>query len=190
MIEHYYQNIGENFFTYPGLYSSMVKKFDSGSKFVEVGTWRGRSACFLGVEILNSGKDITLDCVDTWDGINCANYVPGHNINFLSDDLYNQFLMNIEPIKSVIKPVRQFSNKASEYYEDNSLEFVFIDASHEYDGVKEDLALWYPKVKKGGVFAGHDYTQSWPGVVKAVNEFFKSIGKPFETSECCWIHYK
>jgi hypothetical protein len=38
-----------------------------------------------------------------------------------------------------------------------SLDFVYIDANHKYDAVKKDLELWYPKVRKGGVFAGHDY---------------------------------
>jgi hypothetical protein len=45
----------------------------------------------------------------------------------------------------------------SELFEDNSLDFVYIDANHTYEGVKEDIKYWYPKVKPGGLLLGHDY---------------------------------
>ena len=54
-------------------------------------------------------------------------------------------------------------------FEDESLDFVYIDASHKYEDVKDDLAKWWPKVKKGGIFCGHDYTDG--DVQKAIQEF-------------------
>lgn len=51
------------------------------------------------------------------------------------------------------------------------LDFVYIDANHEYISVKEDIELWYPLVKKGGILGGHDFSASFPGVAKAVLEF-------------------
>jgi len=54
----------------------------------------------------------------------------------------------------------------------NNLDFVYIDGDHNYEAVKKDLEMYYPKVKKGGLFSGHDYANRAPGVVKAVNEFF------------------
>ena len=51
------------------------------------------------------------------------------------------------------------------------LDFVYIDANHLYHFVKEDLELWYPKVKVGGLLGGHDFSASEQGVVKAVLEF-------------------
>jgi len=54
----------------------------------------------------------------------------------------------------------------------NDLDFVYIDGDHNYEAVKKDLEMYYPKVKKGGLFSGHDYANRAPGVVKAVNEFF------------------
>jgi hypothetical protein len=69
-MEHFYKKTNsENWFGYEDLYSLMVSKFDNGSHFVEVGTWKGMSACFMAVEIINSGKSIKFDCVDTWDYI-------------------------------------------------------------------------------------------------------------------------
>src|SRR5204863_189743 len=98
-MEHFYQNIGENWFTYPGLYSEVVKQFDSGI-FVEVGSWRGRSASFLAVEIFNSGKPIELHCVDTWEG--SSEHKRDEIV--VSGMLYDEFLKNTEPVKSIIKP--------------------------------------------------------------------------------------
>ena len=56
-MEHFYYNIGEDWFSYPELYSSIVNKFGDNSHFVEVGVWKGRSASYMGVEIFNSGKN-------------------------------------------------------------------------------------------------------------------------------------
>jgi len=186
-IKHYYQNIGEDWFTYPYLYSLMVGRFPDGSKFVEVGSWRGRSACYLGVEIYNSGKQIYLDCIDTWEGSKEHNLM---GIDVSNNLLYKEFLNNIEPLRSIIKPIRLTSEEASFMYEDESLDFVFIDASHKYEDVVQDMRLWFPKVKGGGMFCGHDYSPNWPDVVRAVNEFFTNINGNFTTQEHCWVHRK
>jgi hypothetical protein len=64
---------------------------------------------------------------------------------------------NIEGYEDRGIMVRASSKKASEMFEDESLDFIFIDANHAYDFVVEDINLWFPKLKKGGVFSGHDY---------------------------------
>jgi predicted O-methyltransferase YrrM len=53
---------------------------------------------------------------------------------------------------------------------DHSLDFAFIDASHDYESVKKDLTAWYPKIKFGGIICGHDIHSE--GVVQAVTEKF------------------
>lgn len=73
------------------------------------------------------------------------------------------------------KILHMTSEEASKYFPDNYLDFVYIDADHIYKSVKQDLELWYPKVKKGGIFAGHDYVDRVCkygifGVKRAVNE--------------------
>jgi predicted O-methyltransferase YrrM len=50
-----------------------------------------------------------------------------------------------------------FSVEAAKQFEDGYFDFVYIDADHSYKGVTEDLEAWYPKVRKGGMMAGHDY---------------------------------
>ena len=177
-MNHFYQNIGEDWFTYPMLYSKMVNKFKDGSHFVEVGSWKGRSAVYMGVEIYNSKKNIKLDCVDYFNAYN------GH---------YNEFLKNIKPLSHIIKGIKGSSIQISKKYKNNSLDFVFIDAGHTYDDVIDDLTNWLPKLKKTGLIAGHDYCElkdkQWEasvGVTAAVNDFFGKDNIKI-TDEACWI---
>lgn len=67
--------------------------------------------------------------------------------------------------------IGKYSADAALSFQRESLDFVYIDGSHEYKCVKEDIQLYFPLVKAGGVLGGHDYTDGCSGVVKAVNEF-------------------
>lgn len=184
-MEHFYKNIGEDWFTYPDLYSSMVNKhLNNGGHFVEVGSWKGRSASFMAVEIYNSKcKDIIkFDCVDTWKGS-----IEHQDMDIIKEDsLYKTFLENIQPVIDIINPIRKTSLEASQMYEDNTLDFVFLDASHEYSDVIDDIKSWLPKIKNNGILAGHDYGRG--DVNKAVNDYFKN--QKFIVSEDCWIYEK
>lgn len=175
MIHHFYDNpqFGENWFTFPNLYRYVVQKYDSGSVFVEVGSWKGRSSSFMCVEIANSQKSINFFCVDTWKGS------KEHNVN---EDLYMTFMKNMSPVKNFFTPWKMTSLEASSLFDDKSIDFVFIDASHEYEDVKTDIFAWYPKIRSGGIIAGHDYDDNWTGVKKAVNECFEK----FFVNEGCW----
>lgn len=179
-MKHIYDQsqFGEDWFTYPNLYSNIVKKFPSGSKFVEVGCWKGKSSSYMAVEIVNSHKQIDFYCVDTWGG---SKEHLGGNLDL--ENLYKTFLDNMEPVKEFYVPVKMSSIEASKIFEDKSLDFVFLDASHEYEDVKEDIQHWLPKIKSGGIFAGHDYDPFW-GVYQAVNELLPNVDK----SEQCWIY--
>lgn len=183
IINHICQNpeFGEEWFSYPNLYKSVVEKFPSGSKFVEVGSWKGKSSAYMAVEIANSNKNIDFYCVDTWEGS------IEHKNNTEISMLYDIFLSNMKPVESYYTPLKMKSLDAVSRFGDHSLDFVFIDGSHEYEDVKEDIKAWLPKVKPGGILAGHDYyiegTDWFPGVKQAVNEELSG----FETAEKCWI---
>lgn len=183
MIQHIYQGkeFGEEWFTYPKLYKSIVDKFPTNSRFVEVGSWKGKSSAFMCVEIANSSKNIEFFCVDTWIGsIEHQNYKD-------LDKLYFAFLNNMKPVENLYFPLKLTSLEASKKFKDESLEFVFIDASHEYEDVLNDLQAWFPKIKKGGILAGHDCypnNPEWGGVYKAVKETFKDFTV---TDENCFI---
>lgn len=169
-----------SFFTFPKFYSEIVNKFPSNSKFVEIGCWKGKSSAYMTVEIINSGKNIEFICIDTWEGsVEHKDYPELKN-------LYEIFKKNMKPLENFYTDMKMKSIDASKLFEDKSLDFVFIDASHEYEDVKNDILSWLPKVKKGGIISGHDY---WPysflDVKKAVHEILINVES---TNEGCWIY--
>ena len=176
----------------------MIKHFPTNSHFVEVGSWKGRSAAFMAVEINNSGKSIKFDCVDTWEGSKTED--AHQNDSYVKNGLlYEKFLSNTEVVKHIITPKRGDSIQMSMTYEDDSLDFVFIDGDHRYEFVKADIEAWVPKVKIGGIVSGHDY--GWcTDIRKAVHEFFGEGDGKYEDrygvgyasyddpwKEGCWI---
>ena len=69
-----------------------------------------------------------------------------------------------------------------------SLDFVYIDANHRYESVKQDMEAWYPKVRTGGLFFGHDYNgkRHDKGVKIAVNEFAAAYNNEVQVIETNW----
>jgi predicted O-methyltransferase YrrM len=181
-MNHFYQNI-EGWFDFEDLYSEVVASAGNEANFVEIGSWKGKSSAYMAVEIANSGKDIKFHCVDTWLG-SLEHQGFGE---VMSDSLFNIFSYNMHPVREYYTAVRKPSIKAAKEYSDNFFDFIFIDASHEYADVLADLEAWYPKLKDGGVFAGHDYELLWPGVIRAVDEFAKDKNlKVCKTSQICF----
>ena len=74
------------------------------------------------------------------------------------------------------KILRGYSQDFVNSFEDESLDYIFIDGDHSYEGALTDCELFFPKIKNGGIFAGHDW--SLAGVQKAVNEFKDRNGSP------------
>jgi hypothetical protein len=72
----------------------------------------------------------------------------------------------------------------------SDLDFVYIDGLHDYDGVRADIAAWWPKMKSGGVFGGHDFNVSWPGVIRAVTEFAVENKLQLHVDFADWWVYK
>ena len=172
-MKHIHEDI-HGWFTFPNFYTQLVNQAKDGYHFVEVGTWKGKSAAYMAVEIINSNKEIKFDCVDTWEGseehldVTSPFYEP---LLQHKDGLYNHFLSNIEPVKEQITPIRKPSIEACLLYEDASLNCVFIDAAHDYENVCKDIKMWLPKVKPGGLLSGHDFI--YPPIKEALKDILK-----------------
>ncbi len=81
--------------------------------------------------------------------------------------------------------MKMTSEEASAYFKDGVFDFIYLDGNHNYEFVRQDIDLWLPKVKRGGYFGGHDYSNlALPGVMKAVEETF---GKVFAYSDMSWM---
>lgn len=87
------------------------------------------------------------------------------------DKNYNAAISRVEFAKDRVTVLRGLTWDMASQVSDESLDLVYLDACHTYECVIEDLNKWFPKVKKGGVIAGHDYKNRAYGVYPAVWNF-------------------
>jgi hypothetical protein len=73
------------------------------------------------------------------------------------DAVYNNVVSLLSKYGDRSEIIRDFSHNASKKFEDESIDFIYIDGSHKKEDVTLDLESWYPKLKIGGLCAGHDY---------------------------------
>lgn len=185
-MEHFYKNIPGWSNDIIGQYADAVQKAQDGAHFVEVGCWKGRSAAFMAVEIINSNKQITFDCIDHFRGSeeHLDPTQEGYDKDAVDGKLLQIFTDNMLPVAGHYNLVPQSSPEAVVNYADASLNFVFIDASHDYDSVKADILAWWPKIKPGGVLAGHDVRH--PPIDQALKDTEQTIGKYVSNFWDCW----
>lgn len=132
---------------------------------VEIGVSRGE----FSEKILKTVEGVKLHLVDPWDTYPDSRLTEDRqkdNYRITTDRLSKY----IESGHAIIH--KEYSDKASEKFADGSLDFVFIDGMHTFDGCVTDLIKWCPKVRKGGMVALHDYcAMNRNGVVKAVDAY-------------------
>ena len=114
-----------------------------------------------------------LYCIDSWlQYAGYRTYVPQERV----DGFFLETLKRLRPYNSTV--IKSYSADAVKLFDDNSLDFVFLDGNHSYDYVLEDINLWSKKVKHGGIISGHDYIKRAPpsthDVIGAVNFYTKT----------------
>ena len=174
------EKFGQKWFNYQNIYKRIVESVPEGGHIVEVGAWKGASTSYLAVEAQH--KKLRIDVVDTWSGSQEHKDIS----DIREKSLFGTFIDNLRPVINLINPIRTDSVSASKMYADESLDAVFIDADHKYESVKADILAWMPKVKKGGILAGHDYILVHNGVIRAVDEL---VEYP-EIIRDCWLKIK
>lgn len=141
----------------------------------EIGVWRGTFA----FKILNGLPGIQkYYCIDLWkhyDDHTAILRPDGKMAKANMDKVYKTFKEQAKVFGSRIVIYRMTSIDASKIIPDNSLDFVYIDANHAYSYIKEDIKVWTPKVKTGGLVSGHDYGNKRFGVTQAVDEAFSNV---------------
>ncbi len=144
-----------------GLYD-LCRFIGSVQNMVEVGSAHGESAWIF----TDMWPNVKVTCIDPWDS---DRYGKKAKADFDTRHGWNP------NVKSIVgRSVEVLSQ-----IPDASLDFVYLDAMHDYDNVKKDIEAWLPKIKKGGWIGGHDFVSrarkelpEFPGVVQAVNEKF------------------
>jgi hypothetical protein len=151
---------------------------------VEVGVADGRFSAV----ILSRWRGQHLLSVDPWLAAPFHEYVDVSNVaQETQDALHDITQRRLARFGERSSIWRMTSAEAAARIEENSLDFVYLDARHDYASVKQDLELWYGKIHGGGLFAGHDYLdgdlpQGMFGVQSAVREFFAARGLPVKTT--------
>ena len=141
-------------------YRRLVEQVPVEGTIVELGCWKGRSICSI-AEIIKR-KNLSVVLVDTFQGTPGEEYAHGEAktkdiLSELKTSLIRFGL--VDRCQVMVMP----TNVAAE--ENGQFDLVFIDADHSYEAVKQDIANWKPKIKAGGILAGHDYL--WEGPRKA-----------------------
>ena len=161
-------------FSYEDLYNQTVENSKDGDVFVELGAWLGKSTNHMASLIKKSNKDINFTTVDTWKGTQGEEL---HNtiVNGFGGDIFFEFIENtiLSDNHNSFNIIKDTSENASKQFQNDSIDFIMLDAGHDYDSLKSDLKVWYHKVKAGGIISGDDYGISmFPGVTQAADEFF------------------
>lgn len=126
-----------------GMYRTVLKG-------AEIGVHRGLNAAFL----LDAVPHLNLTLVDPYDLEIASDY---HRKQEDFEDILRQAKERLQPFEDRITWIRESSHLATKHIDDNSLDFVFIDATHQKDEVIRDILAWWPKVRVNGLVMGHDY---------------------------------
>lgn len=158
---------------------------------VEVGTDHGQYA----QQLLEGIPNLKLICVDPW-----LAYTEGDQIHSQEemDQIYKEVQDRVKGYECWL--YREPSMRAVTDIKDNSLDFVFIDANHDFEHCYEDIVEWTKKVKPGGIVAGHDYKVDPVnnyGVIQAIHKYVEenNIAPLFIMHKGgklvdCWMFFK
>jgi hypothetical protein len=95
------------------------------------------------------------------------------------DRLYSDTLARLGRFGKRYQHLRLPSAEAALQVAEGSLDFVYIDADHSYNGVWNDINRWADRIRVGGFICGHDFDHpNHPGVGRAVKEFFSRLNWP------------
>jgi Methyltransferase domain len=166
-----------------------VRHFPPNSRFVEVGAYLGRSLCSLGEVVVASGRPYRVIGIDTClgsgpEGVRGKDYhaaAVAREGGTLAGALHRNVLAC--GLGHVVSLIVADSLTASSFFADGSLDWVHLDARHDFESVKADILAWRPKVRSGGWLSGDDYdTGKWPEVVRAVTQVLPDA-RPWSTQQ-------
>ena len=145
------------FFNYWAFYRAIAKNLHDGDTVAEIGVWLGRSIIFLAQECQRLGKRVKFYAIDTFKGESNQKEHEA-TVRLAGGSLRASFEANLKRcgVTDVVTIIEGDSAESAIHFKDKSLNFVFIDAAHDYESVKRDVAAWLPKVVETGILSGHD----------------------------------
>lgn len=152
----------------------------------ELGVQKGNNFRYL----VENKDDLCLHGVDIWSEKEVRwNGISSDKLQFQPDSVNSEYLINLQEwakdYEGRVFFHRHFTTYAHKFFNDCELDFIFVDAGHEYEDVKADIQAWYPKIKKGGYMIGHDINQTQ--VRRAVREQFEDRWSQAKEQKIWWI---
>lgn len=183
----------EGWFQWRSAQEEAARHFPDGSCFIEVGTYLGRSLCSLGEVVEQSGKSLTVIGIDTCrgngpEGPKAKDY-HGAAVTRGGGTFAGELHKNVLDCgyEDTISLIISNSVAAARLFRDASVDWVHLDARHDYLSVKADIQAWLPKLKQGGWLSGDDYDEiKWPEVVRAVGDLLPGA-TAWSTQQWRWI---
>lgn len=163
--------------------SSPMLELDAGGRGNLISLWQElgfKTGAEIGVEsgrfsqgICKVMPGVKLYCVDPWEAY------PGYREHVSQDHLNKLYKDTVQRTKGYnCEIIRDYSLDAAKQLKDGSLDFVYIDANHDYKNVTNDITAWIKKLRSGGIISGHDYSTSKSGAqndtIAAVNDYTKT----------------
>lgn len=157
----------DGWFDYEDIFIEQVENAQDGDIFVEIGAYKGKSTVFMAETIKRSGKKIKFHSYDALYGII---ETVGPN-PLIRQDLKEEIESNLLKceVQDYVEMHFDTSINGAKDFDNDSIQFVYIDGCHSYESVSSDNRAWWPKVKWGGYIGGHDYCHI--EVTCAVREF-------------------
>ena len=141
--------------------STWANSNNSKAMAVEIGAYAGE-----GTLTLSNYFNLVI-AVDPWLNGYDKNDLASEQVSM--DIVFKKFIEKISNIKN-IKYIPAFSKNAIKFFNDQSIDFLYIDGDYRYEAVINDIALWTKKIKKNGIISGHDF--SFKSVNEAIKHFF------------------
>jgi hypothetical protein len=168
-------------FNFDNIYTNAINNANDGANFLEIGCFFVKSTEFLCRKIKESGKNINVFVIDVF-----VTEYPLYVEILQGRSMLELFKNNLSEHKDILTIYQGRSCDIYTEFENNFFDMIFIDGDHDYIGIKNNLINYYPKLKKGGIFAGHDYLEDC-GVPIAVNEFLDENNLKLSISRTSWI---
>jgi hypothetical protein len=123
----------------------------------KIGVELGVQAGYFSIDILKRWKSCqSYTLTDSWNHI--EDYTDSANVATSAQlKMMAQAKHNLRRWSSKTIFIRNLTSEAAVNYPDGTADFIYVDARHDYCGVKEDIEMWWSKLKSGGILAGHDY---------------------------------
>lgn len=145
---------------------ALAKMTPKNGRAIEIGCGEGGSLVLMGLANPTL-RLIGIDKFIPFDEETHAGTARGYQ-----EATYEEFLKTVTLSGFDIRLIRAWSEEAVGEIDDGSCDLIFIDGNHSFKNVIEDIRLYKPKLKAGGILCGHDYHPRFPGVIKGVKACF------------------